>query len=112
MLRNGKAYTPTVGGEEVAKRYSANGPWDNVWDLRYTQYFGSGRMRTKAYLDIRNLFNYMRVRRIDPETGKAPVPGEGTYEGRGDSEYVRNQLSDPSIYGSPRQVRLGVAVEF
>ena len=112
LLRNGRAYTPTVNGEEVAKRYSENGPWDNVWDLRYTQYFGSGRWRTKAYLDVRNLFDYQRVRRIDSETGEAPVPGVGTYEGQGDSEFVQNQLSDPSIYGTPRQVRMGLAVEF
>ena len=112
LLRNGRAYTPTVNGEEVAKRYSATGPWDNVWDIRYNQYFGSGRWRTKAYLDVRNLFNYQRVRRIDSETGEAPVPGVGTYEGLEDSEFVQNQLSDPSIYGTPRQVRLGLAVEF
>jgi outer membrane receptor protein involved in Fe transport len=112
QLQNGRAYTPTVNGEEVAKRYSANGPWDNVWDVRYTQYFGSGRMRTKFYVDVRNLFNHTTVRRIDSETGEAPVPGRGEYATQGDSEYVQNQLSDPSIYGTPRQVRLGVAVEF
>ena len=111
MLRNGRAYTPTVDGEEVAKRYSENGPWDNVWDIRYNQYFGDGRWRTKAYLDVRNLFDYQRVRRIDSETGEAPVPGVGTYADRENSEFVQNQLSDPSIYGTPRQVRLGLAVE-
>ena len=112
LLRNGRAYTPTVNGEEVAKRYSASGPWDNEWDIVYTQYFGSGAVRTKLYLDVRNLFNHRSVRRIDSETGKAPEPGVGTYEGLENSEYVQNQLSDPSIYGSPRQVRLGVGVEF
>ena len=112
LLRNGRAYTPTINGEEVAKRYSENGPWDNDWDIRYTQYFGSGRMRTKVYLDIRNLLNSKSIRRIDSETGEAPVPGVGTYVGLENSEYTQNQLSDPSIYGSPRQVRLGVAVEF
>lgn len=111
-VQNGRAYTPTVNGEEVAKRYSENGPWENVWDFRYTQYFGSGRMRTKFYVDVRNLFNNQTVRRIDSETGRAPVPGEGEYAAEGDSEYVQNQLSDPSIYGTPRQVRVGLALEF
>ncbi len=112
LLRNGRAYTPTVNGEEVAKRYSANGPWDSVWDLRYTQYFGSSRWKTKAYIDVRNLFNYKTVRRIDSETGEAPVNGVGTYVGQENSEYTQNQLSDPSLFGTPRQVRMGLAVEF
>jgi outer membrane receptor protein involved in Fe transport len=112
LLRNGRAYTPTVNGEEVAKRYSATGPWDSIWDVVYTQYFRTGSLRTKFYIDIRNLFNRPEVRRIDSETGEAPVPGVGTYVGLGNSEYTRNQLSDPSIFGSPRQVRVGLGVEW
>jgi outer membrane receptor protein involved in Fe transport len=112
LLQNGRAYTPTLDGLEIAKRYSANGPWDNIWDVVYTQYFRTGGMKTKVYLDIRNLFNYKQVRRIDSETGEAPAPGVGEYKDLGESEYVRNQLSDPSIFGTPRQVRMGVGVEW
>ena len=112
LIQSGKAYTPREHGQDIGKRYSKNGPHDNLLDLKFTKYFEVGRAKIKAYLQVKNVFNDRRVRRIDPETGQAPKPGVGTYRDQGDSEYVKNMLSDPSIYGPPRRAQLGIGVEW
>jgi outer membrane receptor protein involved in Fe transport len=112
QIQSGRAYTPEIAGEEVGKRYSENGPADNVMNLKFTKYFESGAISAKAYIDIRNVFNDRRVRRIDPETGQAPVPGVGTYRTEGNSQYTINQLSDPNIYGPSRTASVGIGIEW
>jgi outer membrane receptor protein involved in Fe transport len=112
QLQNGRAYTPQAVGEEVGKRYSENGPWDNIVNLKLTKYIQSGAVKAKASLDIRNLFNDRRVRRVDAETGEAPVPGVGSYRNEGNNIYTINQLSDPNIYGPSRRASLGLGIEW
>lgn len=112
LIQSGRAYTPQRDGQEIGKRYSQNGPYDNIIDLKVNKYFDYGKVRLKAYLEIENLLNWKQVRRIDPETGKAPKPGVGTYKYQGDSPYVINMLSDPSIYGPPRIARMGIGFEW
>jgi outer membrane receptor protein involved in Fe transport len=112
LLQSGKAYTPYRNGEEIGKRYSSNGPMDNILDLKLTKYFRAGSARTKFYLEIQNLFNDPRVRRVDSETGEAPQVGKGSLDDDAGSVWAANRYSDPSFYGPPRQVALGMGVEW
>jgi hypothetical protein len=123
FLQSGRAYTPTVNDLEVAKRYSANGPIDNIIDLRLTKYFGQGKWRTRFYLDVENMFNTRRVRRVDSETGKAPVAGVGSYEYEISDDASEDDISraisatnaratNPNFWGPPRQITLGMGVEW
>jgi outer membrane receptor protein involved in Fe transport len=112
MIQSGKAYTPAMDGQEIGKRYSENGPADNVLDLRFTKYFVSGSTKAKIYLQVKNVFNDKRVRRIDPETGEAPRVGVGSHEEEAGSIYAIHQYGDPSIYGPPRRATLGMGIEW
>jgi outer membrane receptor protein involved in Fe transport len=112
LIQSGKPYTPTRNSEEIGKRYSSNGPLDNLLDLKIVKYFGPQSLRSKIYLQVDNLFDDRIVRTIDSETGEAPVPGVGTYRDQGNSIYTAYQLSDPSIFGASRSARLGMGIEW
>jgi outer membrane receptor protein involved in Fe transport len=111
LIQSGKAYTPMRGERETAKRYSGAGPKDNILDFRFTKYFDYGPTRAKVYLDVDNLFNDRKVRRIDAETGDAYRLGEG-YLSDKTGTYYTLRYSDPSLFGSPRTARLGVGIEW
>jgi outer membrane receptor protein involved in Fe transport len=113
LIQSGKPYTPTTrDGEEIAKRYSANGPWDSVLDLKITKYFGRSSPKTKVFLQVDNVFNRRTVRSIDTATGEAPVAGKGTYWDRGQDLYTIYMLSNPSRFGSPRSAKMGMGLEW
>jgi outer membrane receptor protein involved in Fe transport len=116
-IQSGKAYTPTKDERETGKDYSRNGPADDIVDLRFTKYFKVGASKAKVFLDVKNLFNDRRVRRIDRETGEAYQAGKGTYRFYpNDSEWeILRKIyatEDPSIYGASRQARLGLGMEW
>jgi outer membrane receptor protein involved in Fe transport len=112
LIQSGKAYTPAVGDRETGKRYSKNGPANNLMDLRFSKYLGRGSMRYRFYLEVENVFNDRTVRRIDSETGEAPKMGVGSYRSAVGNEYYTYMLSDPSYYGSPRQATVGMGLEW
>jgi outer membrane receptor protein involved in Fe transport len=112
LIQSGKAYTPMKDELETGKRYSENGPVDNVMDLRFTKYLTRGGLKYRLYLEVENVFNDRRVRRVDSETGEAPKLGVGSYEDAVGSTYYRYRLSDPSYYGEPRQATLAVGLEW
>ena len=101
--------------EEVGKRYSANGPRDDIIDLKITKYFGAQGgtgSRARSISQIDNVFNRRTVRSIDPETGEAPQVGKGSYVDEAGSQYYINLYSSPSLYGEPRSARLGMGIEW
>jgi outer membrane receptor protein involved in Fe transport len=123
LMQSGRAYTPRVEGVEMAKRYSKNGPMDNIIDLRFTKYFGGAPMKYRLYLEVDNVFNRKTVRRVDSETGEAPVAGKGSYEyeiAEGTSpedaariiEGTNYRATNPNFRGRPRQVALGLGLEW
>lgn len=112
LIQSGKPYTPTRNQQEVGKRYSANGPTDNVLDLKITKYFEWSGVKSKIYLEVDNLFNNRTVRTIDPETGDIPVPGKGSYAGQAASLYTIYSLGDPSRLGAPRSASIGMGLEW
>lgn len=112
LIQSGKPYTPTLNEEEIGKRYSKNGPWDNLLDLKIVKYFGPETLRSKIYLEVENVLDDRTVRSIDSETGEAPAPGKGTYRTQGGSIYTRYMLSDPGVFGAPRSAKLGMGIEW
>jgi hypothetical protein len=81
-------------------------------DLRFTKYLSRGPLKYRFYLEVENLFNDRRVRRIDRETGEAPQLGRGSYSEDTGSLYTIYQLGDPSYYGQPRQATIGMGIEW
>ncbi len=112
LLQSGKAYTPVKDGREVGKRYSKNGPRDNILDLRLTKTFDHGKIKTRVYLEIKNVFNDRKVRRVDPETGEAYEIGRGSLKEEVGILYYIYKYSDPSLFGPPRQAKLGMGIEW
>jgi outer membrane receptor protein involved in Fe transport len=113
LMQSGKAYTPTKATQEIGKRYSKNGPWDNILDVKLTKYFGKQSRRTKVYLQVDNLFNVRTVRTIDTETGKAPLIGQVCSQDNLPPDlYDICIYMDPSIFGPPRTARLGLGIEW
>jgi len=122
-IQSGRAYTPLVEGVEAGKRYSENGPMDNYIDLRFTKYFGGSPLKYRLYLEVDNLFNRRTVRRVDAETGEAPVAGVGSYEyeiaeGTSPEDAARiiegtdYRATNPNFWGRPRQIALGLGLEW
>jgi hypothetical protein len=112
LIQNGRAYTPTRDEIEIGKRYSENGPWDNLLDMKFTKYFESGGISGKIFLEVENVFNDRRIRRVDSETGEVPIPGVGSYREDAGTLYGLLRHGDPSYYGSPRQATLGMGIEW
>lgn len=112
LLQNGRAYTPQRDEQDIGKRYSENGPTDNLLDMKFTKYFESGIVKAKVFLEIDNVFNDRSVRRIDSETGQVPVPGVGGYTEDAGTLYGLYRHSDPSYYGPPRSATLGLGIEW
>jgi outer membrane receptor protein involved in Fe transport len=115
LLQSGKPYTPTRNDEEVGKRYSANGPRDDILDLKITKYLGKqvGQgIKSKIYLQVDNVFNRRTVRTIDAETGQVPEVGKGSHVNETGSLYYIYAYSSPSMFGAPRQARLGMGIEW
>jgi outer membrane receptor protein involved in Fe transport len=112
LIQSGKAYTPTQDGQKVGKDYSENGETDNQLDMKFTKYFGFGNTKAKVMLEVSNVFNDRKVRRIDSETGEVPRPGVGGYVEDAGTLYGVLRHSDPSYYGAPRRATLGMGIEW
>ena len=74
--------------------------------------FESGGVSGKIFLEVDNVFNNRRVRRIDSETGEVPVPGVGSYVEDAGSVYGALRHGDPNYYGPPRRATLGMGIEW
>ena len=103
--------------QEIGKRYSENGPTDNIMDLRFTKYFQRGSAKLRIFLEVKNLFNDRQVRRIDSETGEVVEVGKGSYKftGKESERTIQGMIyrySDPSFYGTPRNAKLGMGIEW
>ncbi|MFH1278838.1 MAG: carboxypeptidase regulatory-like domain-containing protein [Candidatus Eisenbacteria bacterium] len=110
--QSGRAYTPTAPeGEETAKRYSANAPFNTTFDLRFSKGFRWSGLKWSYLVEARNLFNHVYPKRIDSVTGRAYVIGEGSLS-RELSQSEVAQYSDPSFWSTPRSFRVGLSTEF
>jgi outer membrane receptor protein involved in Fe transport len=118
-FRSGRPYTPTTTRrEQTGKRNSANAPFENVFDAKIEKSWAlRGRTTLGLTFQARNLLNTQILRTVDPNTGKAPVAGEGVYfftpsDDEKDQQRLRDQLSNPAFYAEPRNLRLSMEVNF
>lgn len=110
--QSGRAYTPTTpAGEETAKRYSANAPFNTTFDMRFSKGFRWGGLKWSYLIEARNLFNHVYAKRIDPVTGEGYVIGEGVLD-RELSVSEVSRYSDPSFWSTPRSFRVGLSTQF
>jgi outer membrane receptor protein involved in Fe transport len=114
---SGRAYTPEdADGNEIGKKYSKNAPVDQTVDLKFTKGLRVFGTRLEFQMDIRNLFDERIPRRIDPQSGEPYEDGKGVYSdppsSRSSSEFRQASLADPSQWGPPRQIRIGLGVDW
>jgi len=121
--QSGRAYTPVQQlGEEAAKPYSKNAPFQVTVDLRGNKdiRIGSGQ-RFSLTVNATNIFNTKVPRRIDPLTGKGYEAGKGIFSpeelAKLSSESARQALivgtlEDPSNYMPGAQWRVGLDYDF
>lgn len=113
QIQSGKAYTPTdPDGNATAKVYSKNGPTELLVNLRLNKDFriGDGQ-RLGVSVAGENILGWDIVRRLDGNTGDAPMAGAGQYTNPTQFEYD-SVLSNPGNYGPTTRWRLGIDYDF
>ena len=111
-MQSGRAYTPedTVDNA-TGPIYSKNAAPEAVVNLRLDQGFVFGGRRFTVSLLGENIFNTRVLKRVDPNTGKAPAEGAGQY--KHPTEFDRNAvLRNPGNFGPPVRWRIGLDYDF
>ncbi len=76
---SGFPYTPIVPGNAVVKRYSARWPFVHRFDLNVSRNFHLAKMRLRAYMQVKNLFDRKNVMTGYYRTGDPEDPGTSSY---------------------------------
>jgi len=102
IMRTSSGYPYTPGGRDVGFviRNSARMPWSFTLDAEIGREIAIGDLRATVFLEALNLTNYRNVVYVYTDTGSPDVTNTGNYS----DEYMK----DPSNYGAPRRVRLGL----
>ena len=112
QVQSGRAYTPQdVNGNATGRNFSKNAPLEVVFNLRLNQEFVFSGKRLNLSLVGENILNDRVVKRVDPNTGRAPTAGEGQYR-RPTAYEVNSVLDNPGVYGPPARWRLGIDYDF
>lgn len=129
--QSGIRYTPVDSRDNPLEPYSGKMPSTQWTDMSIDKYFNVDGIRLGLFLDVRNLLNRENVLNVYPMTGKPDDDGDPpqwepsmyqNYEEHGYSspwEYYQAHLSnwrlyvkDPTNYGNPRTVRIGLFIKF
>ena len=105
---NGQDYYDGVREDDRPYAYVSEIPNKNV-DLKFYKTFDMKLMKMKTYFEIENLLDELTPRRINPYTGTGYNPGE-TY-----GYHLANSPNpnlDPSRFGKPRSVEVGIQLIF
>ena len=79
LLQSGRAYTPQdVFGSQTGLANSKNGPFDSTVNATIVKGFKVGGRRLELTIQGWNLLNRTNATEVDPATGEAWTPGEGT----------------------------------
>jgi outer membrane receptor protein involved in Fe transport len=124
---------PTIGGSQqqgrpVGRPNSARLPWTLQLDLKANKAFRFGNTSFNLYLWVLNVTDRKNVLTVYPATGRpdedgflASPQGQQAIEAFGDTrnmfgqtyeEAYRDLLNDPTFYGPPRQIRLGISLSY
>ncbi|MBI4553621.1 MAG: TonB-dependent receptor [Candidatus Latescibacteria bacterium] len=138
---SGLPYTPTtvfpsVGasqqqGRPIGRPNSARLPWQLQLDMKLNKVFrfgGLSGLSINAYAWVLNVTNRTNIQVVYPATGRpdedgflASPAGQQAIKTFGNTknqfgqtfeQAYRDLLNDPGFYGTPRQIRLGVGVNF
>ncbi|MGH7495224.1 MAG: TonB-dependent receptor [bacterium] len=104
VMRTSSGYPYTPGGRDVGFviRNSERMPWTFSLDAEIGKDWRIGAFEITAFLEAINLTNYENVLYVYSDTG---LPDQ-TLTGNNSEEYIQ----DPSNYGPPRRVRVGLRV--
>lgn len=102
VARSSSGYPYTPGGRDVGFviRNSERMPWTFSLDAEVGKDWKFGGVQLTTFLEALNLTDFNNVLFVYPDTG---LP-DATLVGNNSPEYIR----DPSNYGPPRRVRLGL----
>ena len=108
VIMNGQDYYDGVREDDRPYAYLSEIPNKNI-DLKFYKTFDMKLMRMKTYFEIENLLDELTPRRINPYTGTGYNPGE-TY-----GYHLANSPNpnlDPSRFGKPRSIEVGIQLIF
>jgi outer membrane receptor protein involved in Fe transport len=104
-LSSGYPYTPSGRDIGFVEKNSARLPSTYSLDMDISKEWPLGPVTLGAFVEILNLTNHQNVVSVYTDTGEPDVTNEGpTYS----EEYIK----DPSNYGPPRRIRLGLNLRF
>jgi outer membrane receptor protein involved in Fe transport len=105
-LRAGSGYPYTPGGRDVGfiERNSARQPSVYTIDLLASKDWRVGPVTLGILLEVLNLTDHKNVVRVYTDTGEPDFTTLGNYS----DEYIQ----DPSNFGPPRRIRLGLRLRF
>lgn len=116
---SGLPYTPTQfnGSNVEGQEFAENSPWTYQTDVNVGRHFRMGGLNCQALLEVRNLFNTKNVLGWDrnQDTMDTYDAGEPGYINDSTSpNYGANPKAgaNPDAWDIPRQVRVGMAVDF
>ncbi len=114
-LGTGLPYTPTFQNLQTAVENSARKPLYLNFDIYAFKNFKLGRLRYSVYARILNVFDRLNELEVFTDTGRANYTLAPIYVG-GLRPRGLNTLEDyyirPDFYSPPRQVQVGMSVEF
>ena len=115
---SGRAYTPSdiTNQSPLGLPSSKNAPFQLATDIKADRWFRLMGVKYDISLQGTNVFNNMMIYRIDSNTGRGYVLGNGNFDpasARSLTDYViSSTLNDPSNYGPGAQWRLQLDVDF
>lgn len=116
---SGLPYTPTqVNGNNIeGQEFGKNSPWTYQTDINVARHFRTGGLEWRALLEVRNLFNVRNVLGWDRNQNTIDTYNDGEPGFINDSNSPNYGLNpkagaNPDAWDIPRQVRVGLAVDF
>ncbi len=111
-LGSGLPYTPSRADERIGLENSARRPGYLSFDLYATKRFAFRGLKPGLFLRVYNLLDAKNVANIYTDTGQ-PIPNLLYYPGEPQGLNSKDEfLRRPDFYSAPRQVTLGLSVEF
>jgi outer membrane receptor protein involved in Fe transport len=112
-LGSGLPYTPTAQNVRTAVENSERKPYFMTFDLTAYKNFKLMNLNYSVFLRVYNLFNRKNELEVFSDTGRANYTLEVQRTG---TIFALNTLDEfftrPDFYSEPRQVLLGISVEF
>jgi hypothetical protein len=106
IFRAGSGYPYTPSGRDVGfvPKNSARLPWTYTLDMEFMKEFKIEPLTLTVFAEILNLTDTKNVIAVYSDTGEPDQTTIGTHS----DDWVR----DPSNYGAPRRIRLGMGIRF